>query len=109
LATVVAAVAVFGSACVSGGENKPLNELSPSAGRSMAAPLSPAPPAAALGVAGLVPPHFPNASEADWKTLFASLVETGPLLGVYTNWADSEATKGQPPGGGRAFRIGGPP
>ncbi len=51
-----------------------------------------------LGVAGLIPPHFPSSSAADWTAMYENLHETGPLLGVYTNWSDSAEKAGQVPG-----------
>lgn len=49
------------------------------------------------GVAGVIPPHFPNSSGADYTGLYAFIPETGGLLGVYTNWYDATATAGQVP------------
>lgn len=51
-----------------------------------------------MGVAGLIPRNFPNSSADDWLNLYETLPETGELLGVYTNWADSSETAGQIPG-----------
>jgi len=51
-----------------------------------------------LGVAGLIPPNFPDSSAEDWTGMYESLHETGPLLGVYTNWSDSTDKAGQVPG-----------
>lgn len=50
-----------------------------------------------MGVAGLIPRNFPNPSADDWLNLYEILPETGELLGVYTNWADSPETAGQIP------------
>ncbi len=38
------------------------------------------------GVAGLIPPHWPNPTDADWTTLFGQFGETGTLLGVYQGY-----------------------
>lgn len=51
-----------------------------------------------MGVAGLIPRHFPNPSADDWLNLYQTLSETGELLGLYTNWADSAEKAGQIPG-----------
>ena len=48
------------------------------------------------GVAGLIPPHFPSASAADYETLYSSLAGTGGAVGVYTAWADA-GKDGAPP------------
>ncbi|MFN2271064.1 MAG: hypothetical protein ACK2US_09525 [Anaerolineae bacterium] len=50
-----------------------------------------------MGVAGLVPRNFPNSADADWLNLYETLHETGELLGVYTNWADSPEAAGEIP------------
>jgi hypothetical protein len=50
-----------------------------------------------MGVAGLIPRNFPNPSAGDWLNLYETLPETGELLGVYTNWADSPETAGEIP------------
>ncbi len=54
-------------------------------------------PGPRYGVAGFVPPNWPSPSNDDWATLFDSFSETGPLIGVYTNWTDSPATEGEVP------------
>jgi hypothetical protein len=41
------------------------------------------------GVAGLIPPHFPSPSAADYEILYTSLAGTGGAVGVYTAWADT--------------------
>lgn len=51
------------------------------------------------GVAGVIPPHFPSPTGADYAHLFDSYAETGTLVGVYLNWADSPADEGQVPRG----------
>lgn len=51
------------------------------------------------GVAGVIPPHFPSPTSADYARLFASYSETGSLAGVYLNWADSPADEGTIPKG----------
>lgn len=53
-----------------------------------------APGTSHFGVAGLIPRNFPNSSADDWLNLYETLPETGALLGVYTNWADSPETAG---------------
>ena len=60
---------------------------------------SPSPPARSflLGVAGIIPRNFPNSANDDWLNLYDTLPETGELLGVYTNWADSPETAGEVP------------
>jgi hypothetical protein len=50
-----------------------------------------------MGVAGLIPRNFPNPSNADWLDFYGNLPETGPLLGVYTNWTDAPETAGRIP------------
>lgn len=40
-------------------------------------------------MAGLIPPHFPSASAADYEALYTSLSGTGGAVGVYTAWADA--------------------
>ena len=40
-------------------------------------------------MAGLIPPHFPTPSAADYETLYTSLAGTGGAVGVYTAWADA--------------------
>ena len=40
----------------------------------------------AYGVAGLIPPHWPNPTDADWTTLFGQFGETGTLVGVYQGY-----------------------
>jgi hypothetical protein len=51
---------------------------------------SPLPTAAAtrFGMAGLIPPHFPSPSAADYEAMYRSFASTGGAVGVYTNWAD---------------------
>ncbi len=51
------------------------------------------------GVAGVIPPHFPSPTGADYARLFASYAETGNLAGIYLNWADSPAEEGRTPKG----------
>lgn len=51
-----------------------------------------------MGVAGLIPRNFPDPSDTDWLNMYETLHETGELLGVYTNWADSSETVGEIPG-----------
>ncbi len=51
------------------------------------------------GVAGVIPPHYPSPTGADYARLFASYTETGTLAGVYLNWADSPADEGGVPRG----------
>ncbi|MFQ5380087.1 MAG: hypothetical protein ACE5EF_00485 [Dehalococcoidia bacterium] len=48
-------------------------------------------------MAGVIPPHFPDAAAEDWSEFYEQLPETGTLLGVYTNWADSEQLASRPP------------
>lgn len=50
-----------------------------------------------VGVAGLVPRHFPNATPADWLDLYQNLNQTGELLGVYQLWRDSPEKAGEVP------------
>jgi hypothetical protein len=50
-----------------------------------------------VGVAGLVPRHFPNATQADWLDLYQNLNQTGELLGVYQLWRDSPEKAGEIP------------
>jgi hypothetical protein len=40
-----------------------------------------------VGTAGLIPPHFPDSSEADYLEFLAELPHTGEIVGVYTDWA----------------------
>lgn len=69
---------------------------------------SPGSPEARFGVAGFIPPNWPNPSNADWSALFESFSETGELVGVYTGWADSPQTEGEMPAVVRtAFDIAG--
>lgn len=42
-----------------------------------------------FGVAGLIPPHYPDSGDGDWQALFAALGETGDLVGVYQGWTDN--------------------
>ncbi|MEX2080691.1 MAG: hypothetical protein WEC33_03670 [Dehalococcoidia bacterium] len=64
-------------------------------------------PADALfGVAGFIPPNFPDSSSEDYETLFDSFEETGPLFGVYLNWRDEGAQPGEIPEAVRtAFQL----
>lgn len=58
--------------------------------------LGPATPG--FGVAGLVPPHFPDSTAADWTLLYDSLPETGRLVSVHVDWLDgSDAVAGTDP------------
>lgn len=50
-----------------------------------------------FGVAGLIPPNFPDPTPQDWETLFGSFHETGPVVGVYQNWNDGPDSAGQIP------------
>ena len=45
-------------------------------------------PTTHYGVAGLVPPHVPSPTAADYEVMYASFATTGGAVGVYTNWAD---------------------
>ncbi len=54
-------------------------------------------PPTLFGVAGLIPPNFPDPTQDDWKDLFASFPETGTMVGVYQNWNDGPGTQGQVP------------
>ncbi len=73
---------------------------SPTAGATVAAPTATptaAPRGPQYGIAGVIARNFPNSSQGDWEALYTSLSATGDLLGVYTNWSDSDATKGEVP------------
>ncbi len=43
-----------------------------------------------FGVAGLIPPHWPESSEHDWRALFEGFDETGALVGAYQAWDQHE-------------------
>ncbi len=58
-----------------------------------------APATTRFGVAGVIPPHYPQPESADYARLFDSFSETGTLVGVYLNWADSDETEGAIPRG----------
>ncbi len=39
------------------------------------------------GIAGIIPPNFPQPSEDDWLTFFTALPELGEVGGNYTGWS----------------------
>jgi hypothetical protein len=41
----------------------------------------------AWGIAGLVPPRFPDATEEDWRTLYRALPELGGWVGTFASWS----------------------
>lgn len=41
-----------------------------------------------IGVAGLVPAHYPNPTDSDWKSLFSSIKDYGQVFGSYVEWND---------------------
>ncbi len=93
---VLGLVALGAGAC--GGESAgPASGGTPEDGGASSPVEATAPMRTGLGVAGLIPPHYPNATDADWKALYSSFSETGSLVGVYTNWTDSATAKGQAP------------
>lgn len=55
---------------------------------STAAGMSVGPAGTWYGIAGLVPPHFPDSSDADWLEFFAALPDLGGTLGNYSQLAD---------------------
>jgi len=55
---------------------------------SATAGMSAGPRAPRYGIAGLVPPNFPDSSDADWLTFFAALPNLGGAVGNYSQVAD---------------------
>lgn len=55
---------------------------------SATAGMSAGPRAPRYGIAGLVPPNFPDSSDADWLTFFAALPILGGAVGNYSQIAD---------------------
>lgn len=84
------ALALIALACGSTSTPIPTIVLEPSIAAPMSRPFE-------MGVAGLIPRNFPDSSDEDWLNLYETLHETGELLGVYTNWADSSETIGEIP------------
>jgi len=50
-----------------------------------------------VGVAGLIPRHYPNAAPADWLDLYQNLNQTGELFGAYQLWRDAPEKAGEIP------------
>lgn len=99
---ITLAVAALLVSCSDGTSTNPSPSTTAAAGgtQTTASPSSEPTSAATelrLGVAGFIPPNWPSPSNDDWATLFASFSETGPLIGVYTNWTDSPAAEGEIP------------
>lgn len=42
-----------------------------------------------IGVAGLVPPNYPNPTDSNWKDLFSSISGYGEVFGDYVEWNDN--------------------
>ncbi len=55
-----------------------------------AAGMSAGPAGTWYGIAGLVPPNFPDSSDADWVAFFAALPGLGGTVGNYSQLADLE-------------------
>lgn len=51
----------------------------------------------AFGVAGVIPRNWPQSSASDWEAFYASLSETGGLLGLYTDWLSEAGVAGEAP------------
>jgi hypothetical protein len=109
--SIVALAAVLLAACgggSSGGQSTATSSESdsPTATAELDSTAAPESPELRFGVAGFIPPNWPNPSNADWSDLFESFSETGDLIGVYTGWADSPQTEGEIPAVVRtAFEI----
>lgn len=70
--------------------------VSVSSSASASATTAPA-PGTVFGVAGLVRPHAPSTSAADFEAMYRSFSATGGAVGVYTNWSDGPASEGSAP------------
>ena len=66
----------------------PTNPNTPAEVTSTAAGMSVGPARTSYGIAGLVPPHFPDSSDADWLAFFGALPELGGTVGNYSQLGD---------------------
>jgi hypothetical protein len=97
LLSIAALALAAGCGPGSGATSGPRGSATPSGSAAPSATAATASCPLQLGIAGLIPPHFPDSSAADWTTMYEKLPETGSLLGVYTNWSDSADKAGQIP------------
>lgn len=83
-------------ACASGPSNpvRTFTETSASPAASVTAASS---SGTVYGVAGLIRPHAPSTSAADFEAMYRSFSATGGAIGVYTNWSDGAASEGTAP------------
>lgn len=98
-AVLLAAMAAV--ACGGGGEDGPaatppaVSDPAPSVRtRDAGSPAPDATPTLAaeatrFGVAGLIPPNYPDATSDDWQALFEGFADTGELAGVYQDWSEN--------------------
>lgn len=91
------AVVLVGAGCSSGSDPTAPGDENPTSSTSAATGVPEHESGTLFGIAGLIPPNFPDSDTDDWEELFNSFPETGPIVGVYQNWNDGPGTEGGVP------------
>lgn len=96
-ALAVFAVLVGATAAACGGGESGTGSTPTIAVTTTPAPSTPAAPATPTphgfaGIAGLIPPHFPDASADDWRAFYTTLPALGGWVGAYAAWTPDGGT-----------------